>query len=139
MKLSGSLERDYQCTVQQAHERDRSDAGSMVTVVTLVGATYSPRRVNAAFSIVGRPVVGRQGDSAFGAVAHVTEASATWEALTYGRPEGATGTMSVTLGGVRLVRSRMGETYELHGTLDAKLLPTVEGTATGAVDLHVVF
>lgn len=90
-------------------------------------------------SLRAPPRLGNQAATETWIEVEVSWCTSKWEASSYhGRPT-QLGSIRVNLTDVRSTKAADGAHYELHGTVDAELLPSVEGTATGVVTLHADF
>lgn len=142
LSVAGAVAANGDCRVRQEYEQVQGDAGlPFVTIHELPFAgTRSGRPASRiVFHLFGQPTVGVQSRATVVGVAQVQRGTDVWEATAYPPPEGSMGAFSVTLTSVRMIRVRGTQAYDLHGTVDAELLPTVEGTASGVVKLHASF
>lgn len=79
----------------------------------------------------GVPAMGVQPLGAYDAYVRISRASDRWEGMASCR---------YAVASVRPVRVAGQTAYEVHGTIDvAQIIPTVEGTGVGWIDLHVEF
>jgi hypothetical protein len=138
LRLSGTIAETSRCVVEQEYEQPR-DSGPVRVVISQAIATRVDRGIEVVFHVDGKPSVGLQPSARYVAAARAVDGSSRWEALLYGGSAGSLGSFQLTLTTVRPVPARGSQAYEIHGVIDAQLLPTVESAATGVVDLHVAF
>jgi len=86
------------------------------------------------------PRVGAQSSSSFDELAKITVDTLEWTAGTHGGSGSKVGTFALVLTTVRAVGGSSSGAYELHGTIDARLVQEdALASSTGYVDLHVDF
>ena len=140
--VRGPVQIGGDCVVKQEYEDSRdADAGpTFVAIHEWPWAGASPTRptTRIVFHVLGRPTPGIQLTGAVAGAARVERGTDRWEATSYPHA-GSMGAFAVTLDTVRAVRVGGKESYEVHGHIDADLLPTVEGTASGVVRLVASF
>lgn len=101
----------------------RVAGGAMVSVVIVFHAA---------------PVAGFQ--RAYFGTASIEEGSKRWEAGRSPHGVDTLGTFSLTLSSVTpSPPTRAGGTFEVHGTITIRLLPAVDGTGAGVVDVAATF
>jgi hypothetical protein len=88
--------------------------------------------------LVNPPVIGLQPPTAFLARARVAIGSDEWEASTSPRA-GSMGNFKITITSAVAVGRGNPQLYEIHGTVEAMLLPDWRGTNRGAVYLRADF
>ena len=133
----GGITIEYACIVEQEADRHSFDGG-----VPFLGIWS--RRTDPTLRIVilrgAVPVVGVQPSGSFTAVARVgawgAETQAAFGTIFSGS---TTGKFTLTLTSVRAVRDSGLGAYELHGTVDAQLVPDWNSGAVGWIDLHAEF
>lgn len=131
ISLHGALERRGACTADQPSERTARDAGGAdFAIVDGTGQLY----VTVHFKET--PAVGPVGAASFIARASVQDGDRKWEALWVPSTR-RLGRVTLEFSSVKV--SPSGRLSEVHGVLDAELLPTVEGRAAGVVELHAAF
>jgi hypothetical protein len=141
---NGGITADLACVVEQEEARGRGDAAA----TQALRIWDSPPRLpgDPAIRVVllrmTAPVAGVQTAASFVTYVEITHGSQRWEARGGGSFGVTTGTTNLTLTRVRTVRAAaVGDlgSYELHGRVDAQLVPDWQGTATGFVDVHADF
>ncbi len=134
---NGAVSADQSCVVEQ--EYDRPQVSTNVPVLRVWG---SPRdahdpKIKIGFSRNTVPAVGVQPPGSFFGFAVVEKDDSKWQAST--SAHNAMGAVAVTLASVRVVKHAGRTAYEMHGRVDAQLIPTVEGGGIGWIDLHAEF
>lgn len=141
--MSGGISADAACVIEQEYDSHASDAGR-----PFLGIWDSPPRVPGDPDIrigVWRqtvPLVGVQPSTAFDATVRIVLDKGVWIAESRARNlfgGTTTGKLTLTFTSVHSVRDSGVGAYELHGKLDAQLIPDWQGTATGFIELHVDF
>jgi hypothetical protein len=134
---SGAPTHEYACVVEQEADPHVSDSGRPLLWI------FEPRTSDPSMRILilrdARPFVGVQPNASFTGIARIKLASGTWTAETSAVTGITLGTFKLALTRVRAVRDAGLGTYELHGTVDAQLLPDWQGTGVGYIDLHADF
>lgn len=134
VELTGEVEAKRSCEMKQEYESQASDGGMALVHITTVGPLPMSTIL---FRVEGTPARGRVPDVSLKATIGVFDGTSKWAATAW--PHSITrGAIKVVLTSVRNVKVRGQDAYELHGEIDASLVPD-NHEATGRVDLHAVF
>jgi len=137
LRTSGGLQTTTSCVLEQTYERPDGASGPPFVSVT-EWPIVTGRRLRVVFDFERRPTVGLQRQPGFHGAAAVEVGDASWYANVRTGP-GSIGSFSLTLTSVQPVKVGGVDQFAVHGTVDAQLVPRVEGTATGVVNLHASF
>ena len=127
---SGALTMDFACFVEQEPDPHVSDSGRPFLGIWPTSMDSDMRIV---FLRKAVPSLGVQPSNSFTALARI----GVWSASTINGS--ATGKFTLTLTSVRAVRDSGLGAYELHGAVDAQLVPDWNSSAVGWIDLHAEF
>jgi hypothetical protein len=136
--MNGGLTADAACVIEQEYDRHSFDAGA----IPFLGVWDSLPRLpgDPAIRIGLRrttiPVVGVQPAGSFHGWARIELDTGMWEASVNPFSGTTMGLFTLTL---TKVRDAGHGAYEIHGKVDARLIPDWQGTGTGWIDLHVDF
>jgi hypothetical protein len=125
------------CVLDQPYDHP-PDAGLPPYVAMTEWPRATGRRIRVVVNFVHTPAVGLQPQRIFSGLARVADGTSVWEARVSDAP-GSMGSFTVWLSTVRHFRDGGTAIFEVHGTAEAQLIPTVEGTAVGTVTLHASF
>jgi len=137
---NGAPSVDLACTIEQEYDRHRLVGGGAFLGIWGRRTLPSDPTIAVGFAHRGAPAVGIQPSGTFSGIATVTSGTSVWrteEALSFASPGPSAFVVRLTT--VRAVRDAGTAAYELHGTVDVRLIPTVRGSAAGWIDLHVDF
>ena len=133
----GGLTTEYACVVEQEADRHAFDGGGPFLGIWPTIADPTLRIVILRAAV---PVVGVQPSGSFTAVARIGAWAAQTQAAFGTVFSGTTtGKFTLTLTSVRAVRDSGLGAYELHGTVDAQLVPDWNSGAVGWMNLHAEF
>lgn len=124
------------CLLEQTYEHPRHGDQPSVSITEWPEATG--RRIRLVMTFEGRPTVGVQAQRIFRGIAKVEDGTSVWEARVLNGP-GSIGAFTLNVSSVRFLTDGGDALFELHGTADVQLLPKIEGTATGVVNVRAWF
>ena len=136
LRADGAHQANVPCVLEQTYERPTTAIGPPFVSITEWPQPTS-RRIRVVLNFEGRPRVGLQPQRVFRGGARVEDGTAVWAAKVQDGP--SLGSVTLNLSSVRYFADGGTELFEVHGTVDAQLLPTVEGTAVGVVNIRAEF
>jgi hypothetical protein len=127
------------CRVEQEADRHPFDAGTPFFSIREwpEPSVVSDPRVRIAVLRYLPPTIGVQSSSSYVGTIFITIGTASW--IANSPQSGALGRFSMTLDSVSATSERGRLLYEIHGWIDAQLVPEVQGTAVGVIDVRVTF
>lgn len=138
---NGGVDVETKCEIDQEYDRD---AARPFLGIWGAPPRFGIPRVKIIIARSGPVALGVQPSTAFLGHARVEIDKSVWLAET-GPSVGTiiapnpTGSFQLTLTSIRKVHGAGLGAYEMHGTVDAQLIPDWQGTATGYIDLHAEF
>ncbi|MDB4938834.1 MAG: hypothetical protein JWP87_5806, partial [Labilithrix sp.] len=129
---NGAPSANYACAIEQEYDKHAGDAGLPFLGIWDAPPLFNDPKIYIGIFRSGVPVVGKQAPGAFSGAAYITLGGADkWKAAASDFSTVAIGSFAVSVTSVRAIRAAGATAYELHGYVDAQLIPTVEGNGVG--------